>query len=290
MPCVLVWNYLVCVSDDVVTAFIPQDLDLKKSWPGCVIAEPHVTVTSLPYKRGQVGLVCVCVCKCCVSACLCLALCLTWKPFSFPSRSIVGISMGSVENCFWIKRGMSPTLLLADFFLGRTSSVFRLIADRNEKCFGCWPSDDRYSWCWVGENGYSRMKRKALALQGRPSLVLCCVLWITAGSVLPRGGFWRSVGFVATGEGIFVGEWSIWFSWQLIFSAFNTFRHWFTPCTLECHILACRAFSRLLSRQGGVRSFMVTPPADIHLHTRVDPHLHKQAWIIFLGRLMCAVN
>lgn len=29
------------------------DLDLKKSWPGCVIAEPHVTVTSLPYKRGQ---------------------------------------------------------------------------------------------------------------------------------------------------------------------------------------------------------------------------------------------
>ncbi|CAM9928674.1 unnamed protein product, partial [Sphacelaria rigidula] len=29
------------------------DLDLKKTWPGCVIAEPYVSVRSLPYSRGQ---------------------------------------------------------------------------------------------------------------------------------------------------------------------------------------------------------------------------------------------
>lgn len=31
-----------------------QDLDIKRGWPGCVIAEPFVVVRSLPYTRGQV--------------------------------------------------------------------------------------------------------------------------------------------------------------------------------------------------------------------------------------------
>ena len=31
-----------------------QDIDIKRSWPGCVIAEPYVLVRSLPYTRGQV--------------------------------------------------------------------------------------------------------------------------------------------------------------------------------------------------------------------------------------------
>lgn len=31
-----------------------QDVDIKKTWPGCVFAEPYVVVRSLPYERGQV--------------------------------------------------------------------------------------------------------------------------------------------------------------------------------------------------------------------------------------------
>lgn len=31
-----------------------QDLDIKRAWPGCVIAEPYVFVRSLPYTKGQV--------------------------------------------------------------------------------------------------------------------------------------------------------------------------------------------------------------------------------------------
>lgn len=31
-----------------------QDIDIKRNWPGCVIAEPYVLVRSLPYTRGQV--------------------------------------------------------------------------------------------------------------------------------------------------------------------------------------------------------------------------------------------
>ena len=31
-----------------------QDYDIKRAWPGCVIAEPYVSVRSLPYTRGQV--------------------------------------------------------------------------------------------------------------------------------------------------------------------------------------------------------------------------------------------
>ncbi|CAM9797822.1 unnamed protein product [Ectocarpus fasciculatus] len=29
------------------------DYDIKRTWPGCVIAEPYVLVRSLPYTRGQ---------------------------------------------------------------------------------------------------------------------------------------------------------------------------------------------------------------------------------------------
>ena len=33
-----------------------QDYDIKRAWPGCVIAEPYVHVRSLPYTKGQVRL------------------------------------------------------------------------------------------------------------------------------------------------------------------------------------------------------------------------------------------
>lgn len=36
-----------------------QDYDIKRAWPGCVIAEPYVSVRSLPYTRGQVCVRCL---------------------------------------------------------------------------------------------------------------------------------------------------------------------------------------------------------------------------------------
>lgn len=35
-----------------------QDYDIKRAWPGCVIAEPYVVVRSIPYTRGQVRSLC----------------------------------------------------------------------------------------------------------------------------------------------------------------------------------------------------------------------------------------
>lgn len=64
---------LTCMHRWLSVCFWMQDIDIKRSWPGFVIAEPYVLVRSLPYTRGQVRRLSdpgfcrgFCCCYCCV--------------------------------------------------------------------------------------------------------------------------------------------------------------------------------------------------------------------------------